>query len=174
VSENKAEIDSDQKVARILATAGGVGYAPIAPGTFGSALGVALFVPLSGLHPLLFALTTATLLALGTWAADRVEHGFGKKDDSRIVIDEVVGQLLALAPLLFFSKPAGAASLALLGAGFLLFRLFDIWKPGPVGWTERRFEGGAGVMLDDVAAGALAAAAMTPLAIFCSARMANS
>jgi phosphatidylglycerophosphatase A len=173
VSENKAEINSEQRMARILATAGGVGYAPIAPGTFGSAVGVALFVPLSALHPLLFALTTATLLALGSWAADRAELFFGKKDDGRIVIDEVVGQLLALAPLLFFANLAFPHSLALLGAGFLLFRLFDIWKPGPVAWAERRFEGGAGVMLDDVAAGALAALALTPLAIFCSARAAS-
>jgi len=161
-------------VARLLATAGGVGYAPIAPGTFGSALGVALFVPLSGLHPLLFALTTATLLALGTWAADRAEHGFGQKDDGRIVIDEVVGQLIALAPLLFCANLAGSYWCALLGAGFLLFRLFDIWKPGPVAWAERHFRAGAGVMLDDVAAGALAALVLTPLAVFCDARIANS
>lgn len=161
-------------MARFLATAGGAGYAPIAPGTFGSAVGVALFAILSALQPLLFFLTAAALLALGTWAADCAEHFFGRKDDGRIVIDEVVGQLIALAPLLFFAELAGAAWLALLGAGFVLFRLFDIWKPGPVAWAERRFEGGAGVMLDDVAAGVLAAAVMTPLAIFCSARMANS
>ena len=160
-------------MAGILATAGGVGYAPIAPGTFGSALGVVLFVALSALHPLLFALTTATLLALGTWAADRAELFFGKKDDGRIVIDEVVGQLIALAPLLCCAHLAGTSSLALLGAGFLLFRLFDIWKPGPVGWAERRFAGGAGVMLDDVVAGALAALVMLPLALFCSAQAAN-
>ena len=160
-------------MARILATAGGVGYAPIAPGTFGSALGVVLFVVLSALHPLLFALTTATLLALGTWAADRAELFFGKKDDGRIVIDEVVGQLLTLSPLLYFANLGGTHLLALLGAGFLLFRLFDIWKPGPVGWAERRFAGGAGVMLDDVAAGAFAALALTPLALFLSTQAAS-
>jgi phosphatidylglycerophosphatase A len=173
VSENKDEINSAHGVARLLATAGGAGYAPIAPGTFGSMVGVALFVPLSGFHPLLFALTTATLLALGTWAADCAEHFFGKKDDGRIVIDEVVGQLLALSPLLFFANLGDTHSLALLGAGFLLFRLFDIWKPGPVAWAERRFAGGAGVMLDDVAAGAFAALALTPLAFFCSVRVAS-
>jgi len=158
-------------VARLLATAGGVGYAPIIPGTFGSAVGVVLFVVFSAFHPLLFALTTATLFALGTWAADRAEILFGKKDDRRIVIDEVVGQLIALAPLLCFADRAGVTSLALLGAGFLLFRIFDIWKPGPIGWTERRFAGGAGVMLDDVAAGALVALLMTPLTFFWSAGM---
>jgi len=174
VSENKAETETGQALAKILASAGGVGYAPIAPGSFGSAVGVALFALLSGLHPLLFALITAALLALGCWAADRAEHFFGNKDDGRIVIDEVVGQLLALVPLLFFANLGAPTSLALLGAGFLLFRLFDIWKPGPVAWAERRFAGGAGVMLDDVAAGALAAAAMTPLTIFWSTRVANA
>jgi phosphatidylglycerophosphatase A len=174
VSENKAENRPGHGVAKLLATAGGAGFAPIAPGTFGSAVGVVLFVPLSALHPLLFALTTATLLALGTWASDRAESFFGQKDDGRIVIDEVVGQLIALAPLLFFANLGGTHLLALLGAGFLLFRLFDIWKPGPVAWAERRFAGGAGVMLDDVAAGVLAALVMTPLALFCSAQVANA
>ena len=173
MSENKAESSPGDGVARILATAGGAGYAPIAPGTFGSAVGVALFAILSALHPLLFLLTTATLLALGTWASDRAEHFFGRKDDGRIVIDEVVGQLIALAPLLFCANLAGAPLLGLLAAGFLLFRLFDIWKPGPVAWAERHFKGGAGVMLDDVAAGALAALVMTPLTSFCSARIAS-
>jgi len=149
----------------ILATAGGAGYAPVAPGTFGSAIGVALYVPFSVLNPLLFALTVTAMLFLGIWAADGAEQVFGKKDDGRIVIDEVVGQLIALAPLLVFGGPATARSVPLLGAGFLLFRLFDIWKPDPVGWAERRFAGGAGVMLDDVVAGALAGLCVTPLVL---------
>jgi phosphatidylglycerophosphatase A len=147
----------------ILATAGGAGYAPVAPGTFGSAVGVALYAPLSVLSPLLFTLTVTALLFLGIWAADGAERVFGKKDDGRIVIDEVVGQLIALTPLLVFAEPSASRSLPLLVAGFLLFRLFDIWKPGPVGWAERRFAGGAGVMLDDVVAGVLAGRCLTPL-----------
>ena len=79
---------------------------------------------------------------------------FGCKDDGRIVIDEVVGQLLTLAPLLV----AGAEhSLPWLVTGFVAFRVFDIWKPGPVRWAERRFRGGVGVMMDDVVAGVLGA-----------------
>jgi phosphatidylglycerophosphatase A len=150
-------------MAAFLATAGGAGYAPVAPGTFGSAIGVALYLPLSVLNPLLFALTVTAMLFLGIWAADEAERIFERKDDGRIVIDEVVGQLIALAPLLVFARPAAIRSLPLLGAGFLLFRLFDIWKPGPVGWAERRFAGGAGVMLDDVVAGALAGLCIIPL-----------
>ena len=97
-------------------------------------------------------------------AADRAEVAFGTKDDGRIVIDEVVGQLIALFPLLGLSAGSAARQALLLAAGFLVFRLFDIWKPGPVRWAERRFEGGVGVMLDDVVAGILAAVVMTPLA----------
>jgi phosphatidylglycerophosphatase A len=163
VSENTPKTPAPCGAVTILATAAGAGYAPVAPGTFGSAVGVALYAPLSVLNPLLFALTVTAMLFLGIWAADEAERVFGVKDDGRIVIDEVVGQLIALAPLLVFAEPAATRSLPLLGAGFLLFRLFDIWKPGPVGWAERRFAGGAGVMLDDVVAGALAGLALTPL-----------
>jgi phosphatidylglycerophosphatase A len=67
----------------------------------------------------------------------------------------VVGQLLALSPLL--GDPASLRSPLWLVTGFVAFRLFDVWKPGPVRWAERRFPGGAGVMLDDVVAGAFAA-----------------
>ena len=77
-------------------------------------------------------------------------------DDGRIVIDEVVGQMLTLAPLIALAPAAGRRAPAWLFAGFLLFRLLDIWKPPPIAWAERSFEGGAGVMLDDVFAGIIA------------------
>ncbi len=146
-----------------LATAGGAGYAPVAPGTFGSAVGVALFaviVPL-GLLPVLLA--AAALLAAGIWAADHAERIFQKEDDGRIVIDEVVGQLLALAPLAAMG-PALRRAPALLAAGFFVFRLFDIWKPGPIRAAERDFDGGLGVMLDDVVAGIFSAVVVFAIA----------
>ncbi|MGH7287007.1 MAG: phosphatidylglycerophosphatase A family protein [Myxococcota bacterium] len=142
-----------------VATAAGAGFAPVAPGTFGSALALAIFVLFSPVGPALFALSWAALLALGVWAADRAERIFGA-DDGRIVIDEVVGQLLTLAPLLAFGRP----SLGALVTGFVTFRVLDIWKPGPVGWAERRFEGGMGVMADDVVAGAFGAVVIAGLA----------
>lgn len=146
-----------------VATAAGAGYAPVAPGTFGSAVGVVLYLPLSGLHPALFAVTLAAALFLGIWASDHAEREFGRHDDGRIVIDEVVGQLIALSPLGFID--AATIPLPLLVVGFGLFRLFDIWKPGPIRWAERHFQRGAGVMLDDVAAGVLAAVLLTPIAL---------
>ncbi len=110
--------------------------------------------------PGLFALSWAALLALGVWAADRAERIYGP-DDGRIVIDEVVGQLLTCAPLLFW----GAATPAALVTAFVTFRVLDIWKPGPVGWAERHFEGGTGVMADDVVAGAIGAVGIAALAV---------
>jgi phosphatidylglycerophosphatase A len=141
-------------VALFVATGAGSGYAPVAPGTFGSAVGVVLYLPLSALGPWLYLLTSLALLSLGVWAADEAERVFARKDDGRIVIDEVVGQLLALSPFVLLDVQAGWLGLV---TGFVAFRGFDIWKPGPARWAERRFAGGAGVMLDDVAAGLLSA-----------------
>ncbi|HEY5657508.1 MAG TPA: phosphatidylglycerophosphatase A [Myxococcota bacterium] len=146
-----------------LATACGVGFAPVAPGTFGSAFAVLLFFPLSALGPTGYGLGALALFAVGVPAAEATERIYGRRDDGRIVIDEVVGQLIALAPLVLAAPLPRNHLFALLACGFLAFRLFDIWKPGPVRFLERRIEGGWGVMLDDVAAGALGAAAVALL-----------
>jgi phosphatidylglycerophosphatase A len=139
-----------------IATAGGIGFLPLAPGSFGAALAVAIFVLDSFLAPALLALSWGALVALGIWTADLAGRAFGAPDDGRIVIDEVAGQLLALAPLLALPA-AERTALPGLVTGFVAFRVFDVWKPGPVRWAERRFAGGVGVMADDLAAGALAA-----------------
>ncbi len=140
-----------------IATAGGAGYIPGAPGTFGSMVGVLVFAALAGFGLPLFALTTASLTVLGIWASDHAERIFGKKDDGRIVIDEVAGQLIVLAPLLVLVPPGEILNPLWLVTGFVLFRVFDIWKPGPARWAERNFRGGAGVVLDDVVAGCFGA-----------------
>jgi len=149
----------------LLATGAGSGYAPIAPGTFGSALGVVLYLPLAGLGIVAYLLVTLALVSVGIWAADAAEHSFARKDDGRIVIDEVVGQLLTLAPLAALAEPEQLRAPLWLVTAFVAFRVFDIWKPGPVAWAERRFAGGAGVVLDDVAAGLLAAAVLALLLV---------
>jgi phosphatidylglycerophosphatase A len=120
----------------------------------GSAVAILLFLALSSLPLALYALTVTALVALGVWAADEAERAFAQSDDGRIVIDEVAGQLITLTPLLWLGR---ARSVPWLVTGFVLFRVLDVWKPGFVGRWERRFSGGAGVMLDDVAAGLLAA-----------------
>jgi phosphatidylglycerophosphatase A len=147
-----------QRFARFLAlsvaSAGGAGYLPVAPGTWGSALAVAIFVLFSPVGFWQFGVTLVALCFLGIWAADAAERILGRKDDRRIVIDEVGGQLVTLAPLLVLGS---SRSLPALVTGFVLFRCFDIWKPGPVRWAERHFAGGVGVMMDDLVAGMLSA-----------------
>jgi phosphatidylglycerophosphatase A len=133
-----------------LATGAGSGYAPVAPGTFGSLLGVALWAlwrALGGVSQTGYALGCALLAAVGVWAAGRAEVIFGRHDDGRITIDEVAGMLLSLAWLP--ARPEVA------GLGFVLFRLFDIWKPFPARRAER-LPGGLGVVADDLVAGVYA------------------
>lgn len=146
-----------------LASAGGAGFAPVAPGTFGAALGVLGFVAWApgGLGPVLFS--AALLFAIGTWASSEAERCFARADDGRIVIDEVAGQLLALCPLVMAPGAGREREPLWLLAGFVLFRVFDIWKPGPVRWAERHFQGGLGVMADDGVAGILGAIALAAL-----------
>jgi phosphatidylglycerophosphatase A len=127
----------------------------VASGTAGAGVGVALYWVLAPTGAPIVAVTAIALLAVGIYAADVAERAWASRDDGRIVIDEVVGQLIALWPAALGS--ASPRSPLLLAVGFLAFRLFDIWKPGPVRWAERNFAGGTGVMLDDVLAGLLAA-----------------
>ncbi len=124
-------------------------------------MGVLVFWPLAALSAPLYALTVAGLVFVGVWAADEAERAWSRPDDGRIVIDEVAGQLIALSPLVFLELPHGWASVV---TAFVLFRVFDVWKPGPVRWAERGGRGGVGVMMDDVVAGVLAAG--TLVAIF--------
>ncbi len=147
-----------------MATVGGIGLVPVAPGTFGAAAGIAAYLGLAVLGPALYALTTVGLAALGVWAADGAGRRFGREDDGRIVIDEVAGQLLALLPLVVarsrsWVEPLGSVEIVGLVTGFVAFRVFDIAKPGPVRRAERGLEGtgGLGVMADDLVAGGLAA-----------------
>lgn len=139
--------------AAVLATWGGTGRLPRAPGTWGSlaALPFAWLLAWWGGAGLLLA-ATVVVSVIGWWAAALyVRHG-QCQDPQEIVIDEVAGQWLVLA--------AAPLDPLAYGLGFVLFRLFDITKPGPVGWADRSIGGGLGVMADDVLAGALGAVVM--------------
>ena len=105
-----------------------------------------------------FLVATVAATGLGVWAANATERIYGKKDDGRIVIDEVAGQWLTLAPVVGWASD-GAFFPSLVTA-FVLFRALDIAKPGPVRWAERSFPGGVGVMADDVVAGGIGAGVM--------------
>jgi len=131
-----------------IATGFGSGWLPKAPGTWGSLVGVLLWLGLRQLPPASYAAALAALFVVGTAAAGAAEKILDQSDPGAVVIDEIVGQLIALA--LVPAHPLTAAT------GFALFRLFDILKPFPVGWLDRHIHGGLGIMLDDVAAGACA------------------
>lgn len=143
----------------ILATWFGVGRVPVAPGTFGSLAALALAVPIAaeaGRTGL--ALAALTVSVLGVPIAAAAETAMKRKDPGCIVIDEVAGQWIALLP--------ASSNLSSYVLAFVLFRLFDIWKPGPIGWADRHLSGGLGIMADDVLAGLLAAAGVALLQPF--------
>ena len=135
-----------------IATFFGVGHLPIAPGTWGSLAGggvAAALVIVAGdpLAAWLLAAATVAGYPLGVWASARYAAAIGDTDPSAVVIDEVVGQWLALLPVLWDWRFYPLA--------FVLFRLADIVKPWPAGRAER-LPGGTGIMADDVVAGAYA------------------
>jgi phosphatidylglycerophosphatase A len=135
-----------QRLAWLVATLGGIGRLRPAPGSWGSAA----VLPAALLGPG-WCLGLALLLGLlGYWASLRLLGEDAPADPGWVVVDEGAGQLLALAAL-----PAATSGYGVLLA-FLLFRLFDITKPGPVGWADRQ-HGARGIMLDDLIAGAMAA-----------------
>jgi len=143
-------------VAILIATAGGAGFMPKAPGTAGAIVGVFIYLLMEAFHAgAYYPHAIIFLFIVGIWASSRVEHLWGH-DAQRIVIDEVVGQMIT------FGIAAGRYPLSafyiLLGLG--LFRLFDIKKPFPIRRLER-LKGGLGVVADDVGAGLYALAVLT-------------
>jgi phosphatidylglycerophosphatase A len=170
IARARGERTAGDYVALAVATCG-VGLLPVAPGTWGSLVGVGLYLLARAASAGVFArasglgrgaaqfeaLQSAVLLVLlsavtlaGVWAATRAESLLGKKDPGAVVIDEVAGQLITFA---FVPFKSGAWVVAV---GFVLFRLFDIWKPYPVRRLEA-LESGLGIMADDVLAGFYAA-----------------
>ena len=144
-----------------IATSGGAGYFPIAPGTAGSAVGL-MVVALLGRLPLgqpwlsaVLAAATVAVFFLGVWAAKRGEEYFGRVDPGQVVIDEVAGQMLT-----FLAWPRAPWTWLL--AGFIAFRAFDIIKPFPARRAER-FPHGWGIMTDDMIAGAYSLAVVMVL-----------
>jgi len=126
-------------VALAIATALGVGYAPVAPGTFGSAAGLLLWWLLPS-SPAIQAVVIVALFVVGSWSGSVAERHFGRTDPGQVVVDEVMGMLITL-----WLNPVGWAGALL---AFFLFRLFDVIKPYPSNRLER-LPGGIGVMADD-------------------------
>ena len=153
-------------MSKLIATVFYVGYLRPAPGTWGAVAGVlfALAIQVFGGFPAL-VLATLIVFALGWWATHAMTTGTDNHDPSEVVVDEVVGQWIALFVVSYGTWKMGLPALAMYPgwiAGFLFFRLFDIWKPSIVGWADRGGDA-LGVMLDDVFAGVFAAIAVTLL-----------
>lgn len=136
----------------------GVGYLPVMPGTYGSVVGVGIFLGLtqvvkgSGLVAVVVVAIVVVTFA-GIWAASRTEVLSGRKDPGKVVVDEVAGQLISLFPLTLFAHWSIVAVII----SFILFRFFDIVKPYPARRLEA-LKGGFGIMCDDLVAGVYAAA----------------
>ena len=128
-----------------LALGFGAGCLPGAPGTFGSLVGVALYLPLQRLPWPWYLAIVIALFALGVWISGQTAKALGVHDDSRIVWDEIVGYLVTM-----IAAPTGWLWIIL---GFVLFRVFDIVKPWPIRWIDEKVRGGLGIVLDDVVAG---------------------
>jgi phosphatidylglycerophosphatase A len=140
----------------LLAFGFGAGCSPKAPGTVGTLVGVALYLPLSSLPLELYLTVVVAVSVVGIGLCSRAARDLGVHDHPGIVWDEIAGYLVTMV-----AAPAG---LEWVLAGFLLFRLFDIWKPWPIRWLDRQVGGGIGIMLDDIVAGALAAVCLQLLA----------
>jgi phosphatidylglycerophosphatase A len=140
----------------LLASGFGAGFSPFAPGTAGTLVAIPIELLLSPIRSPVYELTLLTFFFFSSWIAERAQNHWQKKDDQRIVIDEIMGYLLTM---LWIPK-----TLFFISVGFLLFRLLDIVKPFPCRQLEK-VRGGFGVVLDDVFAGIYANIALQILRI---------
>ena len=132
----------------LLAYGFGAGLSPKAPGTMGTVVAIPIYVLLTWLGSTAYLGFLAVALVAGVFICGYTAKALGVDDPKGVVWDEVVGYLITMLGL-----PLNALWLL---AGFLLFRLFDIWKPWPIRWLDRNVKGGLGIMLDDVAAAVIA------------------
>ena len=133
-----------EKAIKFLACGFGSGLLPVAPGTFGTLIGIPICLLCLPLSWILRLAVVLALMALAIYVAGRAEEIYQKKDDQRIVIDEIIGFQITMLPV--------AITILHLCVGFVLFRIFDILKPFPIN-NLQRLPGGWGVVIDDVAAG---------------------
>lgn len=131
-----------------LAFGFGSGALPLAPGTWGTVVAIPLYLLIQSLSLPFYGIVVVLASLVGIWLCDVTERATGISDDPRIVWDEICGYLLTM-----LAAPKGWLWII---AGFVLFRLFDIWKPWPIRWVDKHAPGGLGVMVDDLLAGVYA------------------
>ncbi|WP_417618007.1 phosphatidylglycerophosphatase A [Oceanisphaera sp.] len=140
----------------LLALGFGSGLSPIMPGTMGTLAAVPLYLLIQGLSPIWYVLVLLLGFIAGIWICNAATRAIGQHDHGAIVWDEIIGFGITM-----FAAPAG---LGWVVVGFVLFRFFDIIKPWPISWFDRRVHGGIGIMLDDVIAGLFALGCLQLLA----------
>lgn len=148
------------RACRLIATGFGAGLAPVAPGTFGTLLGIPIYLLLHPLPVGVYIAITAALFVAGIVVCECAERNMARHDAPEIVWDEIVGYLITMA----FAPPGWLW----IAVGFVLFRLFDIWKPFPIRRIDRTLPGGFGTMLDDALAGIYASVVLQLLAALMS------
>lgn len=140
--------NTKQKIIVFWATWGFIGFSPLAPGTFGSLAALSVCYFIGRLDAVQGLIMIAAFIVVATWIAHEAEKIFGHQDPGQVVIDEVCGMAMAMWGLPF--TPLFVAG------GFALFRLFDIIKPFPIRWFDKKVSGGLGIVSDDVIAGIFA------------------
>ncbi len=136
----------------------GSGKLPHAPGTYGTIVAIPIFLLLADLNVLTYIFVCILLLIIGIWASQKYSEHLGVHDHGSIVWDEVVGYLITMT--------ATPAEWHWIIIGFILFRLFDIWKPWPINLLDKHVHGGVGIMMDDVLAGIYGAIVLLALQYF--------
>lgn len=137
-----------------IASLGGIGLIPYAPGTFGSIFGCITFVLIS--HFVNMLIPTIIIVILSIWICEKVSKDLSEKDHKSIVIDELAGIWVALLPVIYFASSQNERiTYAILALVF--FRFFDILKPFPVSYIDQKYKNGFGIVFDDIIAGILAA-----------------
>ncbi len=135
-----------------IATLGGIGKIPIAPGTWGSIFAFLVFIYIS--HYVDMLIVVILSIPFSIWICEKASINLIEKDHKSIVIDELVGIWIALVPALYLSTQTSRTSYAVLA--LIFFRLFDIIKPYPVSYFDKNFKNGLGIVLDDLIAGIMA------------------
>ena len=135
-----------------IATLGGIGKIPIAPGTWGSIFAFLVFIYIS--HYVDMLIVVILSIPFSIWICEKASINLIEKDHKSIVIDELVGIWIALVPALYLSTQTSRTSYAVFA--LIFFRLFDILKPFPVSYFDKNFKNGLGIVLDDLIAGIMA------------------
>ncbi len=153
-----AQLGLGRRLLHVAAFGFGAGTIAVAPGTFGTLVAIPIYLLLRDTDMLVYGVVVIAMFIFGIWCCGVTERDFGRQDMPGIVWDEIVGYLVAM-----FAAPIGWEYVV---AGFVLFRLFDIWKPFPIRALEQRTHGGFGIMIDDILAGVYALAVMRIIARF--------